>query len=153
MAYKEATEVESSRKLSTRQLLKELALKDKDSGHFHCLITSLARIVAAKPHSADDERLISVYNKAKSNDRASLSPGTIKNYLHVSQNMGDLETFDPSQAALDWLETKAEERLPEKAEQQEWFLGVYQEASLFIEQIKLGQANKDKGNVKFEHLH
>ena len=96
MEYKEATEVESLRKLNTRQLLKELALKDKDSDHFHCLITSLTRIVAAKPHSADVERLINVYNKLKSNDRASLSSGMIKNYLHVSQSMGDMETFDPS---------------------------------------------------------
>ena len=32
----------------------------------------------------------------------SLSPGTIKNYLHVLQNMGDFEAFYPSQAAIDW---------------------------------------------------
>ena len=45
--------------------------------------------------------------------------------------MGDLETFEPSQAALDWLETKSRrERLPEKAKQQEWFLGVFQEPPL-----------------------
>ena len=118
MEYKEATEVERLRKLNTRQFLKELALKNKHSGHFHCLITSLARIVAAKPHSADVEHLISVYNTLKSNDRASLSPGMINNYLHVSQNM-------------------AEERLPEKAKQQELFLGVYQEASLVKEQKHL----------------
>ena len=101
MEYEEATEVERLRKLNTRQLLKELALKDKDSGHFHCLITSLARILAAKPHSADVERLSSVHNKLKSNGRALLSPATTKNYLHVSQNMDGLETFDPSQVALD----------------------------------------------------
>ena len=35
-----------------------------------------------------------------------MSPGTIKNYLHLSQNMGDHEAFDPSQAALDWLREK-----------------------------------------------
>ena len=61
-----------------------------------------------------------------------MSPGTIKNYLHVSQNMGDLEVIDPSQAALDWLRGKARrEKLPEKAKQEEWFLGVYKKASMF----------------------
>ena len=37
--------------------------------------------------------------------------------------MGDLEAFDPSQAALDWLRGKIwRGMLPEKAQQQEWFL-------------------------------
>ena len=58
-------------------------------GYFHCLNTSLARILATKPHSGDVELLIIIY-KLKSSGRASLSPGTIKYYLHVSQNMGDL---------------------------------------------------------------
>ena len=71
--------------LNIRHLFKELASRNKDSGDFHCLVTSLARIVAAKTHSADVERPISIY---------------IKNYFHLSQNMGDLEAFDPSKAAL-----------------------------------------------------
>ena len=110
MEYKEATEVESLRKLNTRQFLKELALKDKDSGHFHCLITSLTRIVAAKPHSADVERLICVYNKLKSNDRASFSPGTIKNYLHVSQTWVIWKLLTHRKQPLIGSEQKAEEK-------------------------------------------
>ena len=115
MEYIEATEVESLRKLNTRQLLTELALKDKDSDHFHCFITSLTRIVAAKPHSADVERLINVYNKLKSNDRASLSPGTIKNYLHVSQNMGDMETFDPFASSPRLARNKMQKKVARKS--------------------------------------
>ena len=54
--HKDATEVDSLLRLITRQLLQELASRNRDSGHFHCLITSLTCIVTAKPHSADVER-------------------------------------------------------------------------------------------------
>ena len=54
--------------------------------------------------------------------------------------MGDIEAFDPSQAALDWLRATTKwKRLPEKAQQQEWFLGVHKESSLIKEQQKLNQ--------------
>eukprot|EP00794_Sanderia_malayensis_P003804 gene3804-4329_t len=43
--------------------------------------------------------------------------------------MGDLESFDPSQTALDWLTSKNRRaRHPEKAKQQDWFIGAFSEA-------------------------
>ena len=65
----------------------------------------------------------------KTSDRASLGAETLRNYLHVSQNMPALESFDPSIAAQDCL--KAKERRTKqliKAKQQEWFMGMYNEA-------------------------
>ena len=97
------------------------------------LVTFTASIVAAKPHSVDVKCLIRINNKLKSSNRVSLSPGTIKNY------MGDLEAFDPLQAAIDWLR----ERLPEMAQQQEWFLIHCKEASIFKEQQKFDQTKKE----------
>ncbi len=70
------------------------------------LTAAIVRVVAAKPHSTDVECLISTYNKLKTSDRASLSSETLRNYMHVFQNMGDLESFDPPQTALDWLTNK-----------------------------------------------
>ena len=57
----------------------------------------------------------------------------------------------PSQAALNWLRGKTRRKtLPEKAQRQEWFLGVYEEASTIInEQQNPNHTKKDKGNVKF----
>ena len=51
------TEVFITFTLNIRHLLKELASRTNDSGDFHLLITSLAQIIAAKPHSADAEHL------------------------------------------------------------------------------------------------
>ena len=53
-----------------------------------------------------------------SDRRVSLSSEMIRNDLHVSKNMGDLDSFYPSQAALDWLTSKNRHaRPPEKAKQ------------------------------------
>ena len=146
--YKDATEVDSLLKLNTRQLLKELTSRNKDSDDFYCLFTSFAPILAAKPHV---ERLISIYNELKSSDRPSLSPGTIKNFLHVLQNKGDLEAFDPPQAALDSLRAKPEGKGYQTRHNNNngYKEGIYKEASIFKEQQKLNQTKKDKGNVKF----
>ena len=57
--------------------------------------------------------------------------------------MGGFEALDPSQATLDWLRGKTRrEMLPEKSQQQEWFLGIYKEASIFKEQQKLNQPKR-----------
>ena len=59
-----------------------------------------------------------------------MSLGTIKKYLHVSQKMGELEAFDSSQAALDWLRGKT---------RREWILSVNKEVSIVKEQQKFNQ--------------
>ena len=143
--YRDAADIEDLKKLNTQSLLRALASEKKCS----TLTTAIARVVAAKPHSADVERLISTYNKLKTSDRASLSSETIRNYLHVSENMGDLESFDPSQAALDWLTSKNRRaRHPEKAKQQGWFIGVFTEAEDH-RQTKKAEMSQNPNRVKF----
>eukprot|EP00794_Sanderia_malayensis_P006716 gene6716-7477_t len=116
--YRDATKKEDLKKLSGHSLLRVLASNKRCP----TLTTAIAHVVAAKPHASDVERLISTYNKLKTLDRASLSSETLRHYLHVSENMVDLESFDPSQAALDWLTSKNRRaRHPGKAKQQGLF--------------------------------
>ncbi len=111
----------------------------------HTLKSALSRVVAAKPHSADVERLISKYrimfivglgnveycfciegvsNKYKNNDRPSISPETLWNYLYVNSNMGCLEEFDLSPAVEYWMNDK--NRRPNSSETiREWFKGAF----------------------------
>jgi len=66
----------------------------------------VARIIAAKPHSADVECIISYYNVLKTYKRSSLSPETIKNSLYIKMNMPVVAEFDPQPAILKWLNSK-----------------------------------------------
>ena len=70
------------------------------------LATAFARIVAAKPHSADVERLIKSYNLIKTEDRANLSSITLKNYLYIRHNMPLVSEFNPRPCVLKWLNDK-----------------------------------------------
>ena len=45
---------------------------------------ALARIIAAKPQSADVERLISAYNKIKADGRISIAPEALFKYMHTA---------------------------------------------------------------------
>lgn len=60
------------------------------SSKFPVLKTSMARVIAAKPHSADVERLISYYNLVKTSDRytllLSVSNGFVSIYLILFEN-------------------------------------------------------------------
>ena len=61
--------------------------------------------------------------------------------------MGDLDTFDPSQAALDWTTDKERRaRCPEKARQESRFVGVFKEAEEFRQRQK---TEKAKNQSKF----
>ena len=143
--YKAGSEMEHLQSLCTKPLLSCLASEKQ----YPVLTIAIARLVAAKPHSADVERLISTYNKLKTSDRSSLSSTTLRNYLHVVQNMGDLDIFDPSQAALDWItDQERRARYPEKAKQQSWFVGVFKEAEDFRQRQKTEKSQKPK-QVKF----
>ena len=61
------------------------------------------RIVAAKLHSMDVERLISSYNLIKSTDYSSLSGDTLQDYLVVRHNMPCTAKFDARQAVEVWI--------------------------------------------------
>lgn len=95
------------------------------------LSTAVARIIAAKPHSADVERIISYYNVLKTCKRSSLSPETIKNSLYIKINMPVVAEFDPQPAVLKWLNSKnRHSKVHPLGRQQEWYEGVFPEAKL-----------------------
>ena len=51
------------------------------------LHVALARTIAAKPQSADVERLISTYNKIKTDGGSSISPETLCKYMFIAINL------------------------------------------------------------------
>ena len=58
------------------------------------------------PHSMYVERLVSSHNLIKSDMRASMSRGTLNDYLIVKESMGALTTFDPRPSIARWLTKK-----------------------------------------------
>jgi hypothetical protein len=91
------------------------------------LSCALARILAAKPHSADVERLISSYNLLKTDDRSNMNSDTLRAYLFIRQNMPPLVKWDPRPAISHWLNEKT--RRPDqthlKAKDQTYFKGIF----------------------------
>lgn len=66
----------------------------------------LSRILVAKPHSADVERLISIGNILKSYDRQNLTVETENEYLFIYYNMPSLTKLDPRSAVQLWINKK-----------------------------------------------
>lgn len=88
---------------------------------------ALARVLAAKPHSCDVERLVSGYNILKDDDRCSLNARTIDAHLHVRVNMPVLSKFDVRPAVRAWF-TNADRRSRQtvaKSTIQPWFSDVF----------------------------
>jgi len=100
------------------------------SNEFKNICNLLARVVAAKPHSADVERLISKSNKLKSINRQSMHVVTENEYLFIHFNMPTLQNRDPRPAIQIWL-NQNERRIKDtpKAKEQEWFNGIFMEAT------------------------
>ena len=74
---------------------------DKSTKSLH---VALAKIIAAKPQSADEERLISTYNEIKIDGTSSISPETLCKYMFIAIDMPDLASFDFRSPAKLWLE-------------------------------------------------
>ena len=91
------------------------------------LTVAVARMLAAEPHSADVERLISSYNNLKTTERSSLPANALLAMLFVRQNMPPVALWDPRPVTYHWMTTK--ERRPEqnpcKAKKQEYFKGIF----------------------------
>jgi len=88
-----------------------------------------SRLLAAKPHSADVERLISANNVVKSDDRSSMKLSTENMYLFIHYNLPALTDWDPKPAVLSWLKDKERRgRKRRKGKQQTYFKGVFPEA-------------------------
>ena len=90
---------------------------------------ALARLVAAKPHSCDVERLVSASNLLKDDDRCSLNHTTIDAYLHIRLNKPVLADFDVQPAVRAWFGKQrhraATDADIETAIKQEWYKGVF----------------------------
>lgn len=87
---------------------------------------AIARVVAAKPHSCDAERLVSAYNVLKDDDRSSLAADTVDAYLHVHVNMPVLSEFDVRPAVRAWFSgAKRRPHLCKKVTDQRWFADVF----------------------------
>lgn len=74
--------------------------------------------------------MLDVYNTFKDDDRP-LSPSALYNYLYFDKNMPPVADFDPTEAINHWMAEK--DRRPKanpKAKSQEWFKGMFEEASL-----------------------
>ena len=114
---------------SDPRLLLKAIIGDKSMKSLH---VALARIIAAKPQSADVERLISTYNKIKTDGRSSISPETLCKYMFIAINMPDLASFDFRSPAMLWLEKKRRRlnHATEKAGKQDWFKGVFEGAGM-----------------------
>jgi hypothetical protein len=114
------------RQMSLREVVRILAT----SKNYLTVTTALSRLLAAKPHSADVERLISASNLLKSPGRSKMNLETENLYLFIHYNMPPLYTWDPKPAVLHWMQKKAHRvRDREKGKAQEYFLGIFPEAS------------------------
>jgi len=100
------------------------------SDEYMTVNTALSRILAAKPHGADVERLISASNNLKSPGRSRMSVETENLYLFVHYNLPPLYAWDPRPAAHYWM-TRHSRRVQERrhGKKQQYFRGMFVEAS------------------------
>ena len=107
------------------------------------LITALARVIVAKPHSADVERLIKSYNVAKTIEKSSMSSETLRSYIYIRHNMPVVSEFDPRPARVSVdLGERTEKRSPVKWKEQKWFSSMFEEARL--KSLEKQQTQNDK---------
>jgi hypothetical protein len=87
---------------------------------------AFARILAAKPHSADVERLISCSVALKSENLN----------LYVHYNMPPLDQWDPKPAVMSWMNERAHcTRDYPKGKQQQYSKGIFSKASKTEEKL------------------
>ena len=113
---------------SLPDLVKCLATSDE----YPNMLVALARVLAAKPHSADVERCISANNLLKTSLRASLNIDTESRYLFVYHNLPPTAVWNPRSAVLHWLTGGGKLRrttVPRKGKRQTYFLNVFDEAN------------------------
>lgn len=122
---------ETFKRMTTRDLIKHLAVNDPTSSFLE-LLTVLARFVAATPHSADVERTISANNLLKTDRRTSLKLETENNYLFVHFNMPPVLSWEPERAVVHWINAKQRrvhnlvaETETRKSKKRKYFNGVF----------------------------
>ena len=98
----EFKELSSLKQLTIEKLVCHLAANK----NFENLTLIFSRILAAKPHSADVERIISGNNILKTNFRNAFNLETENLYLFIHSNMPVLEKWDPRPSVIAWLNDK-----------------------------------------------
>lgn len=96
------------------------------------IITLLARIAAATPHSADVERSISANNLLKTNLRSSLELETENKYLFIHFNLPPLIDWNPRKCVIHWINKKVRREhvlsignKKRKTTRQRYFAGIF----------------------------
>jgi hypothetical protein len=105
--------------------LRDILCLTLNNEEWSSLSIALARLLVAKPHSCDVERLVSAYNLFKDDDRCSLFSETLHAYLHVHTNMPPLADFNVHPALHDWMTIQRRSCETKKAVEQEWFSDVF----------------------------
>ena len=125
--------------MTLNKLVKDLARQKL----FPNLVIVLSRVVAAKPHSADVEGLISSSNALKTSDRSRMSVETENLYLYIHYNMPPLEAFDPREAVMTWMSSKKRRnKSHDKAKCQVHFKGVFAEAEHKVDEDEMEVPSK-----------
>ena len=116
-------DVDDIRKLKLCQLVERLC---RSKNIYPDMIIALSRVLAAKPHSCDVERLISACNLLKTSMRNRTDIKSQNLYLYFHLNMETLEEWDPRPCIIRWLNQKEHrKKTVEKARRQRWFKGVF----------------------------
>lgn len=105
LQFREICDSVQMKKMTLAGLVSHLAKNDKSSSYGE-ILTLLARLIAATPHSADVERSISANNLMKTNLRSSLDLKTENKYLHIHYNMPPIAEWDPRKTVINWINRK-----------------------------------------------
>ena len=118
-------DIEDFRKLSLRERFQRFVQSDQLPN----LKIAFARILAAKPHSADVERLISCSVALKSSGRSLMLLDNKNLNLYVHYNMPLLDQWDPKPAVMSWMNERAHcTRDCPKGKQQQYSKGIFSKA-------------------------
>ena len=90
------------------------------SQEYPSMLLTLARLMAAKPHSADVERCISANNILKTSLRSALNLRTESSYVFIHNNLPPTVEWNARFAVLNRLTKKRSNRTPAKAREQSY---------------------------------
>ena len=90
---------------------------------------AFARILAAKPNSADVEHLISCSVALKSFSRSQMHLETENLNLYVHYNMLPMDQWDPKPAVMSWMNEREHRIRDRPKEKQQYFKGIFSEPS------------------------
>ncbi|CAB3996164.1 Hypothetical predicted protein [Paramuricea clavata] len=92
------------------------------------------------------ERVVSHYNRVKTEDRACLKQTTINNVLQISLNGKGTVLFDPREAVAEFLKRKSRRNSQPDTElfkDREYMRKFYRESSGFRSIVSVGAANSE----------